>query len=44
MTGLVGKGASRSCVERDMKAYGYKGGNGAGPLCLEEYYWGSDPC
>ena len=24
--------------------YGYKGGNGAGPLCLEEYYWGSNPC
>ena len=26
------------------EGYGYKGGNGTGPLCLEKYYWGSDPC
>ena len=25
------------------EGYGYKVGNSAGPLCLEEYYWGSDP-
>ena len=24
--------------------YEYEGGNGLGPLCLEEYYWWSDPC
>ena len=21
------------------EGYGYKGGNGTGPLCLEKYYW-----
>ena len=39
------------CFEENMEVlcqeahegYGYKGGNSAGPLCLEEYYWGSDP-
>ena len=45
VTGVVGRGAPRktwrSCVKRDMKAMG---GNVAGLLCLEEYYWGSDPC
>ena len=23
---------------------GHEGGDGTGPLCLEKYYWGSDPC
>ena len=43
VTGVVGRGARRktwSCVEMDMKAMGIQGGNSAGPLCLEEYYWG----
>ena len=31
------------CRERN-EGYGHKGGNGTGPLYLEEYYWGSDPC
>ena len=22
------------------EGYGHKEGNGAGPLCMEEYYWG----
>ena len=30
------------CQERH-EGYGYKGGNSAGPLCLEENNWGSDP-
>ena len=46
--GVVDRGAPRkpwiSCVKTDMKAMSYKGGNGTGPLCLEKYYWGSDPC
>ena len=30
--------------ERNMKAMMGTRGNGTKPLCLEEYYWGSDPC
>ena len=37
-------GAWRGCVGRDVGAVGVRGGGGAGPLCLEKYYWGSDPC
>ena len=34
-----------SCRDsRGTEAMAYKGGNDEGPLCLEEYYWGSNPC
>ena len=46
--GVVDRGAPRktwrSCVKRDMKAMGIKEEMAQGPLCLEKYYWGSDPC
>ena len=46
--GVVDRGAPRKNVEKlcqeGHEGYGYKGGNGTGPLCLEKYYWGSDPC
>ena len=48
VVGVVDGGARRrawrGCVGRDMRAVGMGGGGGAGPLCLEKYYWGSDPC
>ena len=48
---VIGSGGQR-CSEENVEklcqegheGYGYKGGNGTGPLCLEKYYWGSDPC
>ena len=46
VTGVVGRGASRktwSCVQRGTGRLWYKEENGAGLLCLKEYYWGSDP-
>ena len=48
VTGVVGQRCSEEnmeelCQERH-EGYGYKGGNNTGPLCLEEYTWGSDPC
>ena len=30
--------------QKGYEGFGYKGRNGAEPLCLEEYYWGSNPC
>ena len=46
--GVVDRGCSEENVEKlcqeGHEGYGYKGGNGTGPLCLEKYYWGSDPC
>ena len=40
VTGVVDRCSEENvelCQERH-ECYGYKGGNGAGPLCLEEYY------
>ena len=46
--GVVDQRCSEENVEKlcqeGHEGYGYKGGNGTGPLCLEKYYWGSDPC
>ena len=48
VTGVAGRGALRktSCLETQEghEGYGYEGGNGVGPWCLEEYYWVSDRC
>ena len=42
-SGVVGRGAPRKygelCREGHV-GYGFKGGNGTGPLCLDLYYWG----
>ena len=50
VTGMVAevlRGKHGGVVSRGQEgheSYEYKKGNGAGPLCLEEYYWRSDPC
>ena len=37
------RGNVEKLCQEGHEGYGYKGGNGTGPLCLEKYYWGSDP-
>ena len=54
MIGVVDRGASEEFLNVEKPAVkighedfamGDKGGTLAtGPLCLEKYYWGSDPC